>query len=196
MKKRKGGIPVGLSIGIPLIIFFLILHSPMPALAKEAHLSDIVVTSTRDHLLVYFGVVDCFTEDMMTAIESGLDTTFTFFIRLYEKRGFWLDRKIADIKVKHSIKYNNLKKNYELRLSEQNNKTIVLKDFDEAKELMAEVVALKVTPLHTLKKGVDYRLRMMAELDKIILPFYLHRIFFALSLWDFETDWYSIDFQY
>ena len=165
-------------------------------MAKEAHLSDIVVTSTRDYLLVYFGVVDCFTEEMMTAIESGIDTTFTFFVRLYEKRGFWLDKKIADIKVKHSVKYNNLKKIYELRLSEQNNKTIILEDFDEVRELMTEVVALKVTPLNNLKKGVDYKLRLMAELDKIILPFYLHHIFFALSLWDFETDWYSIDFRY
>jgi hypothetical protein len=196
MKKRKRDLPVGLSRGIPLIIFFIILHWPMPTLAEEAHLSNIVVTSTQDYLVVYFGVVDCFTEEMVTAIESGIDTTFTFFIRLYEKRGFRWDKKIADIKVKHSVKYNSLKKNYELRLPEQNNKTMILEDFDEVKELMTEVVALKVTPLHTLKKGVDYKLRLMAELDKIILPFYLHRIFFALSLWDFETDWYSIDFKY
>jgi hypothetical protein len=196
MNKRERGFPVGLSIGISLIIVFLILQSPLPALAKEAHLSDIVVTSTQDHLVVYFGVVGCFTEDIMRAIESGIDTTFTFFVRLYEKRGFRWDKKIADIKVKHSIKYNSLKKVYEIRLSDGDNKTITVEDFSKARKLMTEVVALKVTPLHNLKNGVDYKLRLMAELDKIQLPFYLHHILFALSLWDFETDWYSIDFKY
>ena len=47
-----------------------------------------------------------------------------------------------------------------------------------------------------LEKGGRYQLRMMAELDKIILPLYLHNVLFFLSLWDFETDWYTIDFRY
>ena len=37
---------------------------------------------------------------------------------------------------------------------------------------------------------------MMAELNKIQLPLYLHYVFFFLSLWDFETDWHSVDFRY
>jgi len=37
---------------------------------------------------------------------------------------------------------------------------------------------------------------MMAELDKIRLPLYLHYVFFFLSLWDFETDWYAVDFLF
>jgi hypothetical protein len=37
---------------------------------------------------------------------------------------------------------------------------------------------------------------MMAQLDKIRLPFYLHYVLFFVSLWDFETDWYAVDFRY
>ena len=94
------------------------------------------------------------------------------------------------------IKYDNLKTIYEVRLSEQDNKVITVKSFDEAKKLMAEVVALKITPLSNLEKGGRYQLRMMAELDKIILPLYLHNVLFFLSLWDFETDWKMIEFRY
>lgn len=182
--------------GIRVAIFFIILQLTIPALANQAYLSDIVVTNTRDHLLVYFSVSDCFTAEMDRAIESGIDTTFTFYIRLFGKRDYWWDMKVADREISHSIKYDNLKKIYEVRLSEQNNKVVTVKDFDEARRLMAEVVAVKVVALRNLKKGEHYQLRMMAQLDKIRLPLYLHYVFFFLSLWDFETDWYSIDFRY
>ena len=188
MKKGKGEVVV--------ILFFIILLYATPAMAKKAYLSELVVSNTKDHLQVFFGVNDCFTPEMNTAIESGIATTFTFFIRLFEKRYFWWDLWITDIKVSHAIKYDSLKKIYELRLSEKNNETVQVADFEEAKKLMAEVVALKIIPLQDLEKGRTYKLKMMAQLDKIKLPLYLHYFFFFLSLWDFETDWYTSEFTY
>jgi hypothetical protein len=167
-----------------------------PALAEKAYLSDIVITNVEGNLLVYFTVKDCFTPEMNSAIENGIETTFTFFVKLYEKIELSIDKKITDLEIKHSIKYDNLKKIYEVRLSEQGNKPITFKDFEEAKKLMSEVVGLKVTPLSNLQEGRDYQIQMMAELDKITLPFYLHYVLFFLSLWDFETDWHTIDFRY
>lgn len=161
-----------------------------------AGLEEIVVTNTRDHLLVYFTVRDCFTEEMVKAIDSGLPVTFTFFVRLYEVRRFWWDREISDLKVQHQIQYDNLKKLYRVRLSEKNNQVVQVEDLEKAKTLMSEIVGLKVSELHRLQKGARYHVHMMAELDKIRLPFYLHYVFFFLSLWDFETDWYRIEFKY
>jgi len=39
-------------------------------------------------------------------------------------------------------------------------------------------------------------LRVKAELEKVRLPLYLHYVLFFVSLWDFETDWYTVDFIY
>ena len=188
MKKTKAALLI--------FLFSAVMHLAPLAQAKKAYLSDIVVTNTRDHVLVYFTVNDCFTVDMNNAIESGLKTTFTFFVKLYEKKDLWWDTEIIDLEVSHSIKYDNLKKTYEVTLSEENNKVITVKGFQEAKKLMAEVAALKVASLHHLKKGGRFELRLMAELDKIRLPLYLHYVFFFLSLWDFQTDWYAVDFRY
>jgi hypothetical protein len=174
----------------------IVLLLSTPVQAKKAFLSDIVLTNTRDDLLVYFSVSNCFTAEMNTAIESGLSTSFTFFVKLYEKRNFLWDRKLADLEISHSIKYDNLKNIYEVRLSEQGNKLIQVKSFDEAKKLMADVSALKVTSTQTLRKRERYQLQMMAQLDKIKLPLYLHYVLFFLSLWDFETDWHTVDFRY
>jgi len=179
-----------------LLITILWVVWAVPAMAKEAYLSDFVVTNTRDHLLVYFTVNNCFTPEMNNAIESGIETTFTFFVQLHEKRELVWDKKIADLEVSHSIKYDSLKKTYSVRFSEDNNREVTARTFEEAKKLMAEIAALKVLPMHQLKKGKRYQLQMMAQLDKIRLPFYLHYVFFFLSLWDFETDWYAVDFRY
>ena len=185
----------GLHCAFGIFLFFCI--SPSASLAKnEARLSDIIVTNTRDHLLAYFNVKDCFTEEMNSAIMNGIQTKFTFIVKLYEVRNAWFDRKIADIKLTHAIEYNSLKNEFRLSLPEQHKEEVNTKDFDEAKELMADVVALKVARLDELKRGLIYQLRMKAELDKIELPFYLNYVFFFLSLWDFETDWYSVIFRY
>lgn len=179
-----------------LVILLFLYVSPRTTFAKEASLSDIIVTNTRDHLLVYFGVKNCFTEEMEKAIMSGIPTKFTFIIKLYEVRSAWFDRKVADIKLTHKVEYNSLKNTFNLLLPEQNSKKVTTKDADEANKLMAEVVALKVARLDKLKRGSYYQLRMKAELDKIELPFYLNYVFFFLSLWNFETDWYSVAFRY
>jgi hypothetical protein len=178
------------------LLIILLLHVATAVPAQQAYLSDIVVTNTRDHLLVYFTVNGCFTADMNAAIDSGIETTFTFFVKLYEKRSLIWDKEKADIVLRHSIKYDNLKGTYEIKLSEENDKTVTVNNFEQAKKLMAEVVALKVMPMNQMKKGFRYQLQMMAQLDKIKLPFYLHHVLFFLSLWDFETDWYAVDFKY
>lgn len=179
-----------------LVIFLFFCVSPKLSLAKGAQLSDIIVTNTRDHLLVYFNVRDCFTEEMNRAILNGIPTKFTFIVKLYEVRSVWFDPKIVDIRLTHNIEYNTLKNEFSLFLPEQNSKKVKTKDFDDAKKLMADVVALKVCRLDKFKRGLHYQLRIKAELDKIELPFYLNYVLFFLSLWDFETDWYSVVFRY
>ena len=179
-----------------LLIGLIFCMAPQSSRGEEARLSDIIVTNTRDHLLTYFNVTDCFTEEMDRAIMNGIPTKFTFIVKLYEIRSMWFDRKIADITLTHNIEYNNLKSEFNLLLPEQGKAGIKTKDFDEARKLMSEVVALKVARLSMLERGRHYQLRVKAELDKIELPFYLNYVLFFLSLWDFETDWYSVVFRY
>jgi hypothetical protein len=183
-------------MGFWMTAFLLGLLLYGPAYAAEAKLTDIVLTNTRDHVVVYFRVADCFTKEMEEAIHNGIPTTFTFFVKLHQMRRLWWDKSIADLKVSHEIQYDGLKKEYRLRLSEEDNEIRTMTDFDEAKKIMSEIVALEITELSSLRKGERYQVQMMAELDTIKLPFSLHYVFFFLSLWDFETDWFTVDFRY
>ena len=174
------------------ILFFV----QNPAFAQDARLTNIIVTNTRDDLLVYLNVEGAFREEMGKAVLSGVPATFSFFITLYKVRNLWLDKKIADITTTNTIKYNNLKEQFVVKRSWDGSKPHVTQSFAEARKLMAEIDSLKVVSLGKLEKGGHYQIRTEAELSKVTLPFYLHYVLFFVSLWDFETDLYTIDFIY
>jgi Domain of unknown function (DUF4390) len=163
---------------------------------KNAELSNIIVTNTSDDLLAYMRVEGAFPQEINEALVSGVPVTFAFYISLLRVRGWWMDKKIAEMKATHTIKYDTLKKAYIVQRSWENDEPKVIQSFEEAQRLMTEVDSLKIISLQELAKGSLYQLRAKAELSKVTLPFYLHYVLFFVSLWDFKTDWYTIDFIY
>jgi hypothetical protein len=170
---------------------------PSFVLAKvTAEIQDIRLVNTRDDLLTYFEITQAFSDKINQAVMNGVPTTFSFYIALYKSDGSWLDKNIADIKIKSTIKYNSLKKEFSVLRPWKNETPVVTQSFDEAKALMTEIDNLVIIPLNRLVKGDKYQLRIKAELDKVTLPLSLHNIFFFVSYWNFETNWYLINFSY
>ncbi len=181
---------------VVVILSVLSLTAKIAYCQEDARLSNLVVTNTRGDLVVYLSVEGAFTEKMKKAVLSGVPATFSYFITLRKVRDFWLDKEIADIAVTHAIKYHTLKKEFIIKRSWEGEKPHVAKSFEEARRLMSEIDGLKIVPVAELSKGRQYQIQAKAKLDKLTLPFYLHYIIFFVSLWDFETDWYTIDFVY
>ncbi len=171
-----------------------------PGLAQEedasATVENIKLANTRDDLLTYFDVKKAFTPKIIQAIENGIPTTFSFYVTLYKTDGSWFDKKIADIQFKSTLKYNSLKKEYAVFRPWKDEQETLTQSFDEARALMTEVDNLKIIPLSQLVKGEKYQLRIKAELDKVTLPLSLHYVLFFVSFWDFETNWYLVNFTY
>lgn len=174
----------------------IVLITSGTAFAEEPRLDNIIVTNTRDNLLLYLTANNAFPNKIVEAIQSGVPTTFTFHINLYRVRGVWLDKKIRSIEISHTLKYDSLKKEYIVHRSWEGKRSLKVKTIDEAKRLMSEVDSLHIVPLARLEKGQQYQIRAKAELDRMTLRFYLHYVLFFLSFWDVETDWHTIDFIY
>ncbi len=180
---------------ICVILFGILFFVQNSAFAQDARLTNIIVTNTSDDLLMYLNVEGAFIDEIKEAILSGVPITFSFFITLYKVRNLRFDNNLADLKISHTLKYNNLKKEFTVTRSEIS-KSVVTQSFGEAQKLMSEIDKLKIIPLIMLEKGSHYQIRANAELNKVTLPYYLHHILFFVSLWDFETDLYAIDFIY
>ena len=177
------------------IIFFAIifmLQNLTFAQYQNARIANMTVTNTRDHLLLYLNIEGAFRDDTKKAILNGVPATFTFFTSLYQVRNFWFDSKIAEITTTHTIKYDNLKKEFIITRSSESEEHLVTKSFEEAQKLIEQIDGLKIVSLAKLKKGGKYQIRAKAERGKLTSPFYLH----YASLKDFETDWHTTDFIY
>ena len=169
-----------------LVIHFLEI---CPVFASEAELTNLVVKNTQDDLLIDLKIKGVFTEDMREAVLSGIPVSFTFLINLYEVHDFWFDKKIASIATNHKIQYDALKKEYRIMRSWGKIDPLVTKNFEKARLLMSEIDGLKVIPLTRIKKGKHYQLRVKSELNEKKIPF-------SGFPWEFETDWYTINFIY
>jgi hypothetical protein len=194
--KKRHARPNRLVLSAGAVLMSLIFLIQTPYAAQDATLSNLIVTNTSDDLLVYLNVEGAFREQTVNAIMSGVPASFSFFIKLYQKRSMWFDKAIADIEIANSIKYNHLKKEFVVERSWEKGRIRTAQSLQEAQKLMSDVDGLKIIHLSKLTKGRQYQVRAKAQLSKLTLPFYLHYVLFFVSLWDFETDWYTIDFIY
>lgn len=180
-----------------VLILCFFLFFPMNIFADNtAELGNIKLANTRDDLLIYFEVENAFTDKITQAVQKGIPTAFSFYVFLYKTDTSWIDKEIAEVQIKSTIKYNSLKEEYSVSRPWKEEQLLVTKSFEEARSWMTEVDNLRVIPLEDLVKGDKYQIRIKAELDKVTLPLYLHYVFFFVSFWNFETDWYLINFTY
>ena len=168
---------------------YLFLVFPLSSYSRDARISDIVVTTSGEHVRVYARGTNCFTKRMESAILAGVPTTFTFLLDLYQERENWIDKKISSIVVKQTIKYNNVKKNFYIS-SMGSQEELEFQEFDGAKKAMSELDGVIVASVRDLQKDKSYYVMIKVKLDTIQLPMHMEYILFFVSLWDFETDWY------
>lgn len=182
-----------------LLVFSILFHVLTPAalLADTGPvLTNIKLANTRDDLLIYFKVKNAFPQKITQAIENGIPTTFSYYVSLYRTSDLWLDKKIADIDIKSTVKFNSLKQEYAVSRAWKDDTPSVTKSLEAAEDWMTEIDNLTVIPLADLVKGQKYQIKIKANLARVTLPFSLHYVFFFVSLWDIETDWYVINFTY
>lgn len=177
-----------------LIFLIFIVFSPSLS-ADNAGIRDILVTNNANHVLVYARVTNSFTKDIEAAIMAGVPTTFTFLLDLFQERSWWLDRKLSRTTVRYTIKYDNVKKLF-LVSADGEKEANSFPDFESAKRAMTDLNGVPVAQLKTLKRNENYYVLIKAKLDKVRLPLHMEYVFFFVSLWDFETDWYRERFFY
>ena len=171
------------------LVFFVLLLTAGPAFTVDAELTNLIVRNSIDKLQVDLSIKDIFTEEMKTAVSKGLPISLTFLILLYEVRDYWFDDKIMGKTALHDIKFDMLKKEYRIRRSWEKRPSSIIKDFEKAQRLFFEIKEFDVISLKRLKKGKQYQLSVKLELDGKKFPF-------TNLPWEFETDWYTLNFIY
>ena len=171
------------------LVFFLVWVFPLSAFCQKASIKNVDVKGTNSVWKVSFDVENCFTNKMEEAIQSGIRTTFTFYIRLFQKRSWWKDRKIASVEFHHTVLYHPIQKVYQVKLGEKH-PPLAVSSLEEVKRLMSKVKEFEIRCSSPLEPRTPAYFRIKAGLDTVRLPLHLEYHFFFVSLWDFETDWH------
>lgn len=182
---------------IILLSLLFVMNGGQAARAQnEAIIEELIVTNSSSDLLLFFTVSNAFTRQMEEGIKNGIPVTFTFFVKLERKRSAWLNQELVSLKFEHALSYDTLKEEYTVIRSELPGQALRTRSLAEAKKTMAQVNGLAVLPLKSLAPEAGYLLKVKARLAEKTLPLYFHYVIPFWSLWDFETDWHSVEFRY
>jgi hypothetical protein len=166
------------------------------ALAKDrADIVELAVDKRGKDLEVSFRLENCFTPKMEEAIQNGVQTTFRILVAVEKPAMLLIKSQVVDFTLEHTIKYNRLNNEFQISLPEHPGKTLVTRDFNEAKRWMSTVENLPIIPTCWLRQDQEYCVKVKAELSKVELPLFFRYIFFWVALWDFETDWQKVNFS-
>ena len=183
-----GGIRLALCAAVLLLTPGLL--APSVWAQQQPFVHDLIITHTDQEVLLYSTLKEAFSQGLLEAIESGLPTTVTFYMRLYRKRGMWFDEGVLAKTIKHIVKYDALKQEY--RFSEINglfSSIKVTKHQATMVQWMSEIDGQPLIPFHLLQPGEEYYVKVMADMKAVKSPFPLSYIPFLTSLWDVGTPW-------
>jgi hypothetical protein len=161
----------------------------IPAHLFGAQLVNIVIRNFSNELIIDIKLKDVFTEDLKAALSKGIPIDIAFSVSLFEVHNFWFDKKMIGKTAIHQVRFDTLKQVYKIQRSWQDRGFIAEKKSKEAQRIMSEIKGLKVIPLTRLEKGTQYQLRIKSELQDRSYPY-------TGTPWEFETDWYTINFIY
>jgi len=183
-------------------IFLALLLLPLfglPVYAEEErdpYIADILITTSQTHLLLFCSIKNTLTPEMIEGIHNGIPITFTFLVELEQVRKKWFDKSMAEITIQHTLTYDSLKEQYYVHRSEKTANPFVTDSLDKAMEVMVELNGIRIIKSEEMKPDAPYAIHVKATLAEKTLPLYMHYIIPFISLWDFETDWRTIEFRY
>jgi len=179
-----------------VVILLFLLPTAAGAVSNDPRLASLTITNTRDHLLLYTELEGAFVEKVETAVQSGVETTISYYIDIFEQKRFWFDKRIASIRAEHRVKFDAMKKVYTITRSWAEPESLTTESYTEAKQVMSRLEGVRAAALTDLTRGEAYQIRARARLEEFTLPVYLKFIGLFADLDAFETDWRRAAFVY
>lgn len=178
-----------------LFFFHPLIPAAQTSEDKEPAIDEIVISADNEHLLLFATVTHCFTDKMLEGVRNGIPLTFRFDIRLNKVHNNWFDSELVEHKINHTLSYNPIKEEYQVAFAEKD-RPEVTRSLEEAKSMMADINGLELYSLNKMHIGSPYSLEIKATLVENTFPLSMHSIIPFTSLWNFETDWRTVEFNY
>ena len=168
----------------------LALALALPVTASAAEIVDLVPVIRGEGILVGFRVEDAFDEDIVQAIETGLEVSFRYNVELRRVRRAWFDSKAASRQIRTTVAYDNLTKHYSLtrEIDGEIDATAVVDNPEAMRQFMTTFESLLLFDVSFMEPNEEYYLRVNGVMrDRNVL---------LLIPWNAGADWREAHFTY
>ena len=142
------------------LIVLLVLHGSLSAQSIQ-----VTPLTREDRVLVSFKLTNVFTDDVRTAIHSGVTITFAYDVQLRRGATLWLDRTIESSSVTATVKYDPVTRKYLVtRTADGRLDRVETLDREEiARQWLTEFERLPLFSSRTLEANAEYYVRVRAH---------------------------------
>lgn len=143
-----------------------VLATAAPALyAQAASVLRVVPLLRDDHVHVSFELRDGFTPEVRAAVQSGLETTFTYKVDLRIDAAGFFDRTISQAIITNTVDYTTLTRKYQLerRVDGRLDATHVTDDEAAVRRWLTSMEKLRLFPTSLLQPNREYYVRVSAS---------------------------------
>ena len=159
--------------------------------AGEERIADLTVTVERnDEIRVSAQLTRWMNPTLEEDIQNGIPKDLFYTIVLKKRIAGWFDEEISSKTIKHTIKYDVLKKQYFITTREGDNTVQkVTETRQEMMDLISKVNNVKMALIKRLKTRHTYYVSVKAEMKASRLPFFLEYILFFIPVPELDTPW-------
>lgn len=123
-------------------------------------------------------------------IDDGIAKDLYFYILLKKRQPGWFDEEVAAKTIRHTLKYDTLKKQYLITLRDGDSALQrVEARFEDAADLISRLRNVTLTTEKRLRLRHTYYISVKAEMRATKVPFYLEYILFFIPALELDTPW-------
>lgn len=150
---------------------------------------EIIVASDTDQVVVYARGMVVFPQDIDEEILAGAKVNISYAVVLYQQRNYWFDLKISQSVVANTIKYDTVKKIFQVSLA-GHKEPVAFTEMAAAKNAINEINNIPVASVSQLNKNNKYYLEIKAKLEKERHPMIMDVFSIFLPWRNVETEWF------
>ena len=146
----------------PALVLALVLGWSAAAAAQTIQVTPL---TRDDRVLITFRLSDAFTDEVRSAVHSGLTITFIYDVELKRGASLWLDRTIASSTVSAGVRFDNLTRRYHVtrRWDGRMERVEVLDREEDVRDWLTTFEKLSLFSNATLEPNAEYYLRVRAR---------------------------------
>ncbi|MBI3994553.1 MAG: DUF4390 domain-containing protein [Nitrospirae bacterium] len=186
-RRKFGGFHLLLSLGMAVVCLG---RAPL-ALAGDERIARLTASVvSNQELAVSAELIRWRGRNIREDINNGIPKDLYYTLLLKKRQPGWFDEEIASKTIKHTIKYDVLKKQYLIttRMDDRASQKTV-ESFEEMADLISRIDHVKIALKKRMKARHTYYVSIKAEMRATNVPFYLEYILFFIPALELDTPW-------